>query len=158
MSRSKTIQYVALLRGINSGKNPSTKMDVLRKAFETMGYENVSTILATGNVIFTSPESNPIKIEKNIFETLPSFIGFESDVIVRPVDDILALVRSEPFSPFNTFKKPRLYATFIHTEQKIESKYPIQTEEYVIIDNFDGVVCSMVFDESYKTPDLMKTL
>ena len=47
-------KYIALLRGINiSGKN-KIPMSELKKEFEILGYENVTTYLNSGNVIFTS--------------------------------------------------------------------------------------------------------
>jgi uncharacterized protein (DUF1697 family) len=46
------VTYVAFLRGINSGRNPTIKMDLLKKAFEELGLENVKTVIASGNVIF----------------------------------------------------------------------------------------------------------
>ena len=46
--------YIAFLRGINSGKNPSTRMADLRKLFMRVGMKNVKTILASGNVKFDS--------------------------------------------------------------------------------------------------------
>jgi len=59
MSRIKLIaillimtKYVAFLRGINSGQNPSQKMENLRKIFEGLGFENVKSFIASGNIIF----------------------------------------------------------------------------------------------------------
>ena len=43
-------RYVAFLRGINSGGNQTVRMEVLRKTFEDLGFENVRTVLASGNV------------------------------------------------------------------------------------------------------------
>ena len=45
-------KYIAFLRGINSGGNQTVRMEVLRKTFEDLGFENVKTVLASGNVIF----------------------------------------------------------------------------------------------------------
>ena len=43
--------YVALLRGINVGGR-NVKMDRLREIFESLGFSNVETFIASGNVIF----------------------------------------------------------------------------------------------------------
>ena len=84
-------KYVAFLRGINSGKNPTVKMEVLRKTFEGLGLENVRTVLASGNVLFES-SAYENKLEQKIEEALPVLIGFSSDVIVRTIDDLHKLV------------------------------------------------------------------
>lgn len=50
-------KYIALLRGINiSGKN-KVPMPLLKKGFEDLGFQNVSTYINSGNVLFSS-ESN----------------------------------------------------------------------------------------------------
>lgn len=54
------MKYVALLRGINAGKNRRIDMKELKLIFESIGCENVSTYINSGNVIF---ESNLDKID-----------------------------------------------------------------------------------------------
>ncbi len=46
-------KYVALLRAINVGGH-TVKMDHLRRLFEALGFTNVETFIASGNVIFDS--------------------------------------------------------------------------------------------------------
>ena len=48
MSRS-----VALLRGINVGKQPRIAMAPLRSLFESLGATDVATYLQSGNVVFS---------------------------------------------------------------------------------------------------------
>ena len=45
------ITYVAFLLGINVGGHRKIKMSDLRTLFEKMGFSNVKTVLASGNVI-----------------------------------------------------------------------------------------------------------
>ena len=47
-------RYAALLRGINVG-GINIKMADLRSTFVDLGFENVKTVLASGNVLFDSP-------------------------------------------------------------------------------------------------------
>ncbi|MGH8103125.1 MAG: DUF1697 domain-containing protein, partial [bacterium] len=49
---SRTSKYVAFLRGINVGGHKPVRMEDLRKALGSLGFKNVRTILASGNVIF----------------------------------------------------------------------------------------------------------
>ena len=44
-------RYVALIRGINLGGH-TVKMDRLKKLFEELGFKNVETFIASGNVVF----------------------------------------------------------------------------------------------------------
>jgi len=46
-------RYIAFLRAINVGGH-TVKMEHLRGIFESMGFSNVETFIASGNVIFAS--------------------------------------------------------------------------------------------------------
>ena len=46
-------RFVAFLRAINVGGRV-VKMDVLKKHFEAMGYSEVDSFIASGNVVFSS--------------------------------------------------------------------------------------------------------
>ena len=48
-------RYVAFLRGMNLGKR-RIKNEELRAHFEAMGFEEVATFRASGNVIFATPK------------------------------------------------------------------------------------------------------
>jgi len=48
------VRYVALLRGINVGGRTLVKMADLKTCFEQLGLEDVSTYIASGNVLFES--------------------------------------------------------------------------------------------------------
>src|SRR5215210_1692853 len=45
------MRYVALLRGINVGGKSIIRMADLRECVEELGYEDVSTFIASGNVV-----------------------------------------------------------------------------------------------------------
>ena len=45
---------IALLRGINLGATNRVKMPELRALLEELGYEDVATLVQSGNVVFTS--------------------------------------------------------------------------------------------------------
>jgi uncharacterized protein (DUF1697 family) len=46
------VRYVALLRGINVGGKTLVKMAELKTCFEQLGFDGVSTYIASGNVLF----------------------------------------------------------------------------------------------------------
>ena len=48
------MRYVALLRGINVGGRTLVKMADLKACFERLGFDDVSTYIASGNVLFES--------------------------------------------------------------------------------------------------------
>ncbi len=88
-------RYAAFLRGVNLGKR-SVKSADLKAAFETLGYENVKTLLASGNVLFDAKAGKALK--ETIDAGLKAQFGFEILVVLRAMDDLRAMVAAEPFA------------------------------------------------------------
>ncbi len=63
------MKYVAFLRGINVGGNKKVSMSDLKNIFESLGFQNVSTYINSGNVIFEA-EATTDKVSKQIKTTL----------------------------------------------------------------------------------------
>jgi len=75
-------RYIALLRGINLGGH-TVKMDRLKKHFEELGFRNVETFIASGNVIFESPSKGGAALEKKIAAHLEKSLGFPAMTFLR---------------------------------------------------------------------------
>lgn len=71
-------KYVAFLRAINVGGH-IVKMDQLKKLFEKMGFTNVETFIASGNVIFDAKNASEAKIEAALQDAL----GYEVRTFLR---------------------------------------------------------------------------
>jgi uncharacterized protein (DUF1697 family) len=72
--------YITLIRGINVGGKNKVPMAALRKCLEELGFSNVSTYIASGNVILESDKS-PDKIKAQIEEALPKSFKLDNDLI-----------------------------------------------------------------------------
>lgn len=91
------MKYVALFRGINVGGKNVVKMDELKQLFLELGFLQVKTYIQSGNVVFeTNVDESSLKnmIQVGFFEQF----GFESNVILRNINEIAALVDQLPFS------------------------------------------------------------
>jgi uncharacterized protein (DUF1697 family) len=150
------VTFVAFLRGINSGLNPTIKMDVLRNAFEVMGFRTVKTVIASGNVLFDADSTNEKNIEKIIEKALPQAIGFESATIVYKVDDLQRLADLNPFKDIEATPQTKPYVTFLKEPPKNNPK--ISGKGFKILGTSGRAVFSMVDLSGAKTPDLMKVL
>src|SRR3954463_13834250 len=53
----RSMRYLALLRGVNVGGRTLIKMAALRACFEGLGFDRVSTYIASGNVLFDTAET-----------------------------------------------------------------------------------------------------
>jgi uncharacterized protein (DUF1697 family) len=87
-------RYAAFLRGVNLGKR-TVKSAELRAAFEEMGFSEVKTLLASGNVLF---DAKPGKALKDKIEAgLKAQFGFEVGTVLRSVDELQAMIKTDPF-------------------------------------------------------------
>jgi len=120
------MKYVAFLRGVNVGGNTKVPMDDLKKAFSSLGFTDVATILNSGNVIFTSSESDVQTLSKTIEEALEKKFGFVPAVILRTENQIHDLIAKDPFKNVKITVQTRLYISFTDT-QDVESVIEITT-------------------------------
>ena len=149
-------RYVALLRGI-APTNPNMRNDKLRSVFEKLGFENVKTVISSGNVIFESPSRSAAKLEETIEKALPEHLGFTSTTILRSQGQIKRLVDQNPFKGMEHSQKSSLNVTFLKKKRKIDIKFPYQVEnrDYTLRRMYAGAICSVIDLTSAKTPDLM---
>ena len=87
-------RYVALLRSINVGGRNKVAMPALRTAVEELGFEDVSTFIASGNVIFSSKSKvQPKTLEDMIRERF----GVDTDVMLRTASELDKILKAVPF-------------------------------------------------------------
>jgi uncharacterized protein (DUF1697 family) len=90
-------RYVALLRGINVGKNKRVPMPGLRNGLEAAGYTDVRTLLVSGNVVLTPPDARgPEKIADDVSRVVLDGWGHDVRVIVRTSDELREVVSGSP--------------------------------------------------------------
>jgi uncharacterized protein (DUF1697 family) len=89
-------RYVAFLRGINLGKR-RPPMSELKRIFESAGFREVETFIASGNVIFSASVKDVSKLEKQIAKQLQDALGYEVDTFVRTAEEVIAISRTKVF-------------------------------------------------------------
>lgn len=75
-------RYIAFLRGINVGGH-RVKMDRLRGLFREMGFEGVSTFIASGNVLFETDSDDIDSLRRTMEGGLESALGYEVGTFLR---------------------------------------------------------------------------
>ena len=97
-------RHLALLRSVNLGRRTVKKADLI-PAFEALGFEDVWTFLASGNVVFSaeSPDRDAIAAH------LGRAFSFEVPVFLRGEAALLELVDDDPFGGAGT-----RYVAFAH--------------------------------------------
>ena len=90
--------YVALLRGINVGGKNLVPMARLRELLGELGYADVATYIASGNVILSSDRS-AATIKRELEAALPKTFKLDSElvaVLVLTRAQLQAIVRNRP--------------------------------------------------------------
>jgi len=90
--------YLVLLRGINVGGKNKVSMAELKNCLEVLGFSNVSTYIASGNVFLTS-DKRPDEIKIQIEAVLPKTFKLDSElikVLVLSRDQLQAVIHNKP--------------------------------------------------------------
>ncbi len=89
-------RYVAFLRGMNLG-NRRLPMSELKAHFEELGFAEVETFIASGNVVFSSKIKDRAKLEKQIAQHLEKSLGYRVDTFVRTAAEVVAIGKAQVF-------------------------------------------------------------
>ncbi len=89
------------------------KMDALRDIFISMGFSNVETFIASGNVIFEANEKNALLLESRIEKKLCEALGYEVATFIRTPDELRAMVEYPPFKKSQLEKAGAFNAAFL---------------------------------------------
>ena len=114
------MKYVAFLRAINVGGH-TVKMDHLRDLFEAMGFSNVETFIASGNVIFDSPTKNGKALETKIEKSLETSLGYKVATFIRSISELATVAKYIPFDDCDA-EGNVLYIGFLTDNPLEESK------------------------------------
>jgi uncharacterized protein (DUF1697 family) len=104
--------YAALLRAVNvSGQNKLAMAD-LRAHLARAGYQDVTTYLQSGNVVFKAAAASEPKLVGDLERELQRAFGLTVTVLVRTKDQLRDVRAASPFVKRGT--DPRsLYVTFL---------------------------------------------
>ncbi len=111
--------FIAFLRAINVGGR-TVKMDHLRSLFEALGYTDVATFIASGNVIFRSPAKNTRATEQQIEAHLRASLGYEVATFVRTAAEVAGIAAYTPF-PSDEIENNTLYIGFLQAPPSDEA-------------------------------------
>jgi uncharacterized protein (DUF1697 family) len=92
------MKYVALLRGINVGGKTLIKMADLKSCIEDLGFDEVSTYIASGNLLFESRERSAAKLETKIERAIEKRFRLPVKVVVLDRTAYGRIVKAVPKS------------------------------------------------------------
>ncbi|HEV8445670.1 MAG TPA: DUF1697 domain-containing protein [Gemmatimonadaceae bacterium] len=113
--RPSIAKHIALLRAINVGGR-TVKMDHLRELFAELGFRNVGTLIASGNVAFDATTAEAAKLESKIERHLHTRLGFLSETYVRSRSDLEAVIAHTAFPAATVKSAHALWIAFMKKE------------------------------------------
>jgi uncharacterized protein (DUF1697 family) len=81
--------------------------------FTELGFSNVETFIASGNVIFDSSSSSSGSLEKKIETALQAALGYEVTTFVRSQKELSAIAAYQPFGKTDVNAHHAIYVGFI---------------------------------------------
>lgn len=154
--------YAAFLRGINVSGKTRIKMADLKDAFESMGFKNVRTLLASGNVVFDSEDENEKILTEKIESGLKNVFNRDIAVILRSIGHLKTLQSLKPFEGIEVAPDIRMYVTFFSKKAQprtISVPYTSPQKAFIILNETSMEVFSTVdISKGKGTPELMNFL
>ena len=152
-------RYCALLRGIGPS-DPNMRNDRLRGVFQGLGFTEVASVLASGNIVFADPSGEPAPVlERRIQEALHAQLGIPGGTLVRSREELQHLMDREPFGARTHGKSTYLSVTFCKDPlDPVPEPFPAPPSPEVDVLGYDAhcrAVLAVVDTTGTRTPDFM---
>lgn len=89
--------WVALLRGVNVNGITVRSAD-LAQLFRDLGFSDVRTVLASGNVVFTIDATSQANLKMRIEAGLRERFNYEAWIVLVPYDTLESIIDGYPFT------------------------------------------------------------
>jgi len=129
---------ISILRGINVSGQKKIPMAELKTLYHELKFKNIATYIQSGNVIFSTGQTNfktlSRKIEQKIFEKY----GFHVPVIIRTADEMQSAINNNPFLKIKNIAIDKLHVTFLEDNpnndhiEKIKA-YQYEPDKFIIV-------------------------
>ena len=118
-------RYAAFLRGVSP---MNAKMPELKRAFEAAGFDDVRTLLSSGNVVFTARSASEAAIERTAERAMDKILGRSFMTIVRSIDSLRAVIEADPYAGFRLAPGSKRVVRFLRGKPKAKLKLPIEVD------------------------------
>lgn len=105
--------YISLLRGINVSGKHTLPMMALKKLYHTIGAEEITTYIQSGNVVFKASGGTATTFAQDISKAIKEEFGYTIQVLVHKTAFFEKIIANNPFK----VQDPRtLYVTLLGHE------------------------------------------
>jgi uncharacterized protein (DUF1697 family) len=117
-------RYVAFLRGVSP---MNCKMAELKQSFERAGFEDVKTVLSSGNVVFGARGSEKLLAQK-AEKAMLAHQGKSFFTQVRSVESLQQLLASDPYAAFQLKPGSKRVVTFLSEPLARKPALPVELD------------------------------
>ncbi|OBK13874.1 DUF1697 domain-containing protein [Mycobacterium asiaticum] len=147
-------EYAAFLRGVNVG-GVNLKMAEVADALTKVGFENVRTILASGNVLLES-DSNVATVRTKAESALRERFGYDAWVLAYDIETVRAIDRTFPFE--REVDGYQSYVTFVTDADVLDELGDLPAGPKERIERGEGVIYWQVAKGSTLNSTIGKTM
>ena len=123
--------YASLLRAVNVGGTGKLPMSELRAMCESVGFSNVRTYIASGNVVFESKLSEK-SVKAKLERALETYAGRPVGVLVRTGAELAVVLAKNPFSSAAPNRTVAIFLDAPPPADLLDSVSGQQTEEIAL--------------------------
>ncbi|KUJ56192.1 hypothetical protein AR686_10800 [Chryseobacterium aquaticum subsp. greenlandense] len=132
------MKYCALLRGVNV-KGTNMKMAEVCEVFKNAGMKDVVSVLASGNIIFSS-EKNVQDLKIILEKSMSEYFNYEAFLFIKSQEEIKNLWNSNPFD-----KNENLHVYTFIGNNEIEKVLMNEFENSTKTENEEGKIINNIF-------------
>ena len=118
-------RYVAFLRGVSP---MNAKMPELKRCFEEAGFDDVKTLLSSGNVVFDARTASELALARRIEAAMTKQLGRTFYTIVRSANTLRERIAADPYAAFRVPANAKRVVTFLREPLAAPSALPVETE------------------------------
>jgi len=126
--------YISMLRGINVSGQKKILMKDLRAMYEGLGYDNISSYVQSGNVVFSTRKKSVTSLEKTIKAEIAKAFTFDVPTLVRDAAYFETIIANNPYAKETVQDGKLPYVLFLDTiSENTDIELPAkETGEYII--------------------------
>ncbi len=146
MPKKKSEPTIALLRGINVSGQKLIKMTELKAMFEALHFNEISTYIQSGNIVFKAENTDCKSLETLIAKQIDLKFGFDVHVQVNTLNEWKQFQSACPFSNISLADQKYLHLTLLSETpadtlvQKLK-ELKFENEEFKLLDKGIYLFC-----------------
>jgi len=124
------MRYAAMLRGVMP---TNCRMPELKAAFEAAGFQDVKTVISSGNVVFGTRAASEAAIQAKAEAAMEKRLGRTFLTIVRPIAELRELIEANPWKDFRVPENGKRNVTFLREAPAATVKLPVRAGNAAIL-------------------------